>query len=345
MNRAPRRRLRPDVKTAVLEHLDRDDAPPVDGLERKAVYAAPMKIEDEDQGIATVFPSVTGVVDEVADEIQPGAYTDTLKVRWPRGISDHMWDKKVAKSLEAVELLPGDPGLPKTQPNGEPWPASAGALRVTAQYNLKTQLGRDTWENIKFFGADQEWSIGYKVPKGGAATKAGVRYIKTIDLYEFSDVLFGAMPLARTGSLKAHPVTLLTPAEHARGEVKWLFGSDIPGSAEWVRDQFNGLQVPVDGLQGHGHVIATFPGYVLLGNEVEHGAGEIGPRMDRYFQVSYVIEDGQVRVTGTEPVDITTTVTPRTVDVPPHVTAYDEPTVDAMVDVAAEYAAMASLRG
>ncbi len=321
-----RRRLRPEVKAVSTAP---DEAPPVDGLEHKAIHAVGALVADEDQGIAVIFPSVTGIVDEVSDVIEPGAYEDTLKVRWPRGLSGHDWERRVAKALDAKELLPGDPDLPKQKPDGTPWPAEAGALMVTAQYNLRTQLGRDTWENIKFFGADQEFSVGYKVPKGASTLKGKIRHIKAMDLYEFSDVLWGAMPLARTSSLKAHPVS----APPAR-EGKYLYGSDIPGSAEWVRERFQS-----GGVAGfpRRRVVATFPGHVLLGEDMTE---EITNWDNQYMQVSYVIEGDQVVVTDSADVDITTTVTPK---VPSHLADYDAMT-DGPVDLAAEYAAMAALR-
>jgi len=55
-----------------------------------------------------------------------------------------------------------------------------------------------------FFGEDQEWSVGYKVPVGKSRIdrKSGVREIEEMDLFEYSPVLFGAMPLATSLSSK-----------------------------------------------------------------------------------------------------------------------------------------------
>jgi hypothetical protein len=94
--------------------------------------------------------------------------------------------------------MPGDPELPHTLPSGSPWPDEAGALKVKTQFNLDTQRGQEAYSDVVFFGEQQEWSIGYQVPTGAATIKDGVRDIKTLNLYEYSPVLFGAMPAARS---------------------------------------------------------------------------------------------------------------------------------------------------
>lgn len=128
---------------------------------------------------------------------------------WFTGNS-HDWDTPVSKTLDVKELMPGDSELPATMPDGDPWPVGAGALKVKTQFNLDTQRGREAYSDVVFFGEEQEWSIGYNVPVGGAKvdTKSGVREIETLELYEYSPVLFGAMPLARTTSVKEAQMAL-----------------------------------------------------------------------------------------------------------------------------------------
>lgn len=165
-----------------------------------------MLLEDEGDGIVTALVSVTGIVDNVKDIILPGAYKRTLMERKPKGIWHHSWTDPIAKTLEIEELMPGDPRLPGKLANGKAWPREAGALLVKMQFNLDSDLGRRAYSNVKFYGDEQEWSIGYQVPTGGGVKdqKTGVRRIKDIDLYEYSPVLFGAMTHARTvGQAKA----------------------------------------------------------------------------------------------------------------------------------------------
>ena len=170
---------------------------------RKVVPVTGFKVIDDEQGIAEAIVSVTGVEDEVRDVIHPGAYEKTLKARKPKGAWAHNWDQPVSKTLEAVELMPGDSRLPTETRSGEPWPAEAGGLLVVTQYNLSTQRGREAYEDAKFFGEDQEWSIGFNIPVGGSKMrKNGIRDIFAVDLFEYSQVLFGAMPLTGTVGVK-----------------------------------------------------------------------------------------------------------------------------------------------
>jgi hypothetical protein len=177
-------------------------APPV--TETKDIFGAETKVLDAEDGIVEAIVSVTGIEDEVADVIEAEAYRKTLERRTPKGIRCHDWDRFAMKTLQVAELLPGDQSLPDKTSRGEPWPRSAGAVKVLMQWNLDTQDGREGFSNVKFLGPEQEWSIGYNVPRGGARMVKGVRHIDTIDLFEYSDVLWGAMPLASGAGVKSY---------------------------------------------------------------------------------------------------------------------------------------------
>ncbi|WAA19822.1 capsid maturation protease [Gordonia phage Kabocha] len=163
-------------------------------------------VEDDGAGVVEALVAVTGIKDRVNDIILPGAFQKSLAARTPKGVWHHNIHESIARTVQIKELAPGDEGLPKQLPDGSPWPAEAGALKVKMEFNMNTQRGRDAYEDVKFFGTDQEWSIGYSVPTGGATIdrkSGGVRKISTLDLYEYSPVLFGAMPNARTVSVKS----------------------------------------------------------------------------------------------------------------------------------------------
>lgn len=171
------------------------------GLEYKSVTVGGVtQVENKGKGHVRAFVSVTGIADNVKDVILPGAYTKTLKQRTPKGAWGHDWKTPTARTEEAVELPPGHHWLPKQLSNGQPWPEEAGALMVDMKFNLDTQRGREAYSDVLFFGPQQEWSIGYQVPEGKAYKKDGKRYIKEVDLYEYSPVLFGAMNHARTAN-------------------------------------------------------------------------------------------------------------------------------------------------
>lgn len=177
------------------------------GLEYKASSTAPdvgLLDTDDATGVVEAIVSVTGVRDHDDDIIEPGAYAKTLTRRTPKGVFHHDWHKWASKTLLIQEWMPGDSRLPKTTKDGKTWPADAGALYVKTQYNLATTQGRDAFENVKFYGPECEWSVGYRVPSGKSTRgKDGVRHIKEIDLFEYSPVLFGANSMSSTLAVKS----------------------------------------------------------------------------------------------------------------------------------------------
>lgn len=283
------------------------DELPASGLEHKALSGTGCKVLDESQGIVEAIVSVTGYRDEVADVIEPGAYEKTLAMRRPKGVTGHDWLRPVAKALAIEELGPGDSGLPTHTNHGAPWPAEAGAVKVRFAYNLDTQLGRDTYSNVKFYGPEQEWSIGYNVPRGGARQdhKSQTRYIKTLDLYEWSDVLFGAMPLAGTQSVKG--LLVGAPPQHE------LDLKVLPGSLEerqqlldvaLTRDLIGEPDADEGGVgRGWVSIVGTYDDHVVV--------RQWGPRMEGEsleWRYGYEVRDGAILLGTREPVKVTETV-------------------------------------
>lgn len=166
-------------------------------VEHKSLHGVELKVLDDDKGVVEAIVSVTGIKDQVNDVIEPGAYTKTLKDRKPKMVWSHDWDKPIGVTESIEELMPGDPRLP-----AHIKAAGGGALVAKARFIMGTQLGREAYEVVKAFGDDAEFSIGYNVPAGAATMKNGVRHIKSLDLFEYSPVLFGAMAHAKTISLK-----------------------------------------------------------------------------------------------------------------------------------------------
>lgn len=157
------------------------------------------------KGIVRAIYAVTGVVDEVNDLIIPGAFTRTLGARRVKSVWHHDWKEPVGVVLKIEEWMPGDPRF-ATIPGGSVWPKGAGAIVATVQYNLRTTRGRDAYEQVKQWheAGEAQFSIGYKVPPGGASKRHdGVRIIHDLDLYEISPVLHGAHPMTRSIEVKA----------------------------------------------------------------------------------------------------------------------------------------------
>lgn len=158
---------------------------------------------DDEEGTVTALVAVSGVCDEVGDVIVPGSLGVAVKRLKPKGVDAHDWKTPVSRADWAVELMPGDDRLPKTTPDGAPWPVNAGGLLIKARYNLNTVAGRDAYENAKFYGPEQSFSIGYKVRPGGARMRGGRRYLSDYDIYEYSQVLHGAHRLAHLTGVKS----------------------------------------------------------------------------------------------------------------------------------------------
>ena len=168
-------------------------------MDRKNVPVSSVRGLSDADGIVEAIVSVTNVVDSVNDVIEPGAYKNTLRKRNPKGVWSHDTNIPVAKTLKVEELMPGDERLPEDLRS-----QGAGALMVKMQFNLNTSRGRDAFHDVQFFADEQEWSIGYSVPEGKSMTdeNSGVRFIKQLELYEYSPVIFGAAPNTRTLSVK-----------------------------------------------------------------------------------------------------------------------------------------------
>ncbi|MGW1275498.1 2'-5' RNA ligase family protein [Streptomyces tsukubensis] len=153
-------------------------------------------------GVCRAIFAVTGVTDDVSDLILPGAFAHTLATRPVKTVWHHDWKEPVGVVLDIAEWAPGDPRFADI-PN---WPAQAGALVATIQFNLRTSRGRDVYEQVKQWHqhGEAQFSIGYQVPPGGATKRAdGVRVISKLTLYEVSPVLHGAHPMTMALEVKS----------------------------------------------------------------------------------------------------------------------------------------------
>lgn len=220
-------------KSAVLAPVDAAD---LVVAEAESIVAGAAAFEGD--GVVTAVVSVTGVVDEVDDIIEPGAYAETLRKRMPKVCWHHSWEHPIGKVLQIEELMPGDPRLPKTTRDGQPWPAEAGALVAKMQMNMSSERGREAYSAIKFYSesGECEYSIGYKVPAGKSTRDGkGIRHIKVMDLFELSFVLFGAHTMTGTLALKA-AVSLMNKATTGL----------ITISKKAIDDEFERLMADVD---------------------------------------------------------------------------------------------------
>jgi HK97 family phage prohead protease len=165
--------------------------------EFKAIDNAQINV-DEAQGIVECFVAGLGNKDSVGDICAPGCFTESLKRRKPRVVWGHNWNEPIGKVLDIYEVGPNDPRLPMKMKR-----AGIGGLYARVQFNLKSERGKQAFLDVSFFGAEQEWSIGYKTLDADYDSQRQANVLKEVELYEVSPVLHGANQLTGTISIKA----------------------------------------------------------------------------------------------------------------------------------------------
>lgn len=181
-------------------------------LVHKVVPVSHFKVLDDTDKPGTIeaIVAVFNNVDFGKEVVMPGAFKESLIRKLPKGVWGHDWTQPVAKTVEAYELLAGDPRLPIPL-------MSLGGLYIKGQFNLDTQRGREAYSDIKF-GIIDEFSIGYKVAKAHTVTEEGedvndpygfimgTRYLDILDLYEWSPVLVGMNQLTELIGIKNNSI-------------------------------------------------------------------------------------------------------------------------------------------
>lgn len=159
-------------------------------IEHKVFPCGQFKAAEETQGTAEMIVSVFSNLDAGGDRVMPGFFAESLETRrtaegYPKakGVWGHDWYTPIAKTLEARELLPGDPLLPESLKD-------LGGLYVKGQFNLDTQRGREAFSDLRF-GTIDEFSIGYSVQQEEYDRSTGERRLIKGDLWEWSPVLVG----------------------------------------------------------------------------------------------------------------------------------------------------------
>lgn len=146
------------------------------------------------EGVAEIVVSAFGNVDHDGDLIVKGAVTKQLAGDYgparPKGLLDHHFamSSSVAKTLD--------------------WWEEDDGLHIEAQYNLDKEIGRDAFSDLKFYGADMEFSIGLQIRDTARPDKAqkalGAKQIVTeMGILEWSHVVLGANSETRLVSAKS----------------------------------------------------------------------------------------------------------------------------------------------
>lgn len=190
------------------------------------------EIKDAEQGIAEVVVSAYGNLDYDGDIVLKGASAKQIKGEYgpnPKGMLDHDWSMRsaVAKTLEMWEEDDG--------------------LHITAQYNLGKQVGREAFDDLKFYGEDMQFSVGYEVKESERAPQAerekGIRrYIKEWVINEWSHVMLGANDQTHLVSLKGQverqAKSIVGSYELLKDHIQETLSELYPSSYLWVRGTF-----------------------------------------------------------------------------------------------------------
>jgi HK97 family phage prohead protease len=177
-------------------------------IERKSYPISDLKFDET--GTIEAIVSVFNNVDSGNEIVRPGFFKKSIERKLPKGVWAHDWRQPIAKTLEAEELLPGNPALPDHL-------KQLGGTRIKGKFNLDTQRGREAYSDIKF-GIVDEFSIGYSVIKDGKDEKTGARELIEGDWKEWSPVLVGMNSETHLVSIKSDINSLagLTFEDHSQ---------------------------------------------------------------------------------------------------------------------------------
>lgn len=164
-----------------------------DEIKRKS-FQAHFKANPEESGTVEAIVSVFGNVDSYNERVMAGAFADSLSRKLPKGVWMHQWDQPICKTVEAKELLPGDPLLPEAL-------KELGGLYVKGQFYEEIDDSHQAYLKIKN-GFIDEFSIGYRLKKWTVDDETKIWDLLELDLFEWSPVLVGANRATATLSVK-----------------------------------------------------------------------------------------------------------------------------------------------
>lgn len=154
---------------------------------------------DDTNGIIEAIVSVYGNIDSYNERIVQGFFDESIAAftsgtkKLP-GLFYHDRYQPVASTLAVESLNAYDVRLPEAI-------RANGGLYVKGQFNLDTQIGRETYSNITK-GIITEYSIGFTVSESRALPDGVVELVRG-ELFEWSAVLWGANAMTQTLDAKS----------------------------------------------------------------------------------------------------------------------------------------------
>jgi len=163
-------------------------------MEHKQFKADDMTLDDT--GHVNFRFAKMNVIDHDGDIIMPGAFEEGKSIllsawnhgSWGNGGANLPIGKGVIREVNGYAVFDGD-------------------------FNLKTQIGRDHYETVKFNAAIQEYSFGFNVLEKSfttdSETNREIRVLKRLETSEASPVLLGAGIDTGTNTIKSANKTAL----------------------------------------------------------------------------------------------------------------------------------------
>jgi hypothetical protein len=181
-------------------------------MEHKIFPTASTKVIDEVKGIVEHVITVFGVLDLVEDISHPGSWTKTLAERGDKllVLDMHNTDsinRAIGTPISVREV--GRNELP--QEILAKYPEATGGVVAQTQMLMDTPEGKGAFIRLRD-KAVREWSYGYdaldvdrSVVKNKDGDDVSVRNLRTVKVYEYGPVLFGAVPGTMVTGVKEKP--------------------------------------------------------------------------------------------------------------------------------------------
>jgi HK97 family phage prohead protease len=289
--------------------------------EVKAVNNATINV-DTAKGIVEAFAAAIGNKDSVGDIIVPGAFAKSLQRRKPRVVWGHDWNSPIGKVLEIEEIPPTDPRIPLKMKQ-----MNVGGLYVKVQFNLGSARGKEAFNDVLFYGTEQEWSIGYKTLRKNYDPDRQANVLHEVDLYEVSPVLHGANNLTSTISIKDNAVDSTSIKDNtfyidsantsstwtgsgSMGGTSWDFQMDEKAFGEVVPPELQRTQGAVPTMEDKLRKAFTSAFGEISDLKLMDDGQAVFQRGDSTWAVKYRIDGPKLMVTRPEKVTVRTVVSP-----------------------------------
>lgn len=170
-------------------------------MEYKTFPALGTKVVDEEQGIVEHVITVFGVLDKVNDIAHPGSWTKTIRERGGEWLVLDMHKTDSVMRALGTPLRVWEVARHELPPEVlEEHPEATGGVKAETQFLMETPEGKGAFVRLRDKAISQ-WSYGYDAldtdfttVKGEDGADVRARNLRTVKVYEYGPVLWGAVP-------------------------------------------------------------------------------------------------------------------------------------------------------